>query len=215
MHPAFAAASRALAVLRRTRSLRTGPSGPTAPPPCSAGPWPTRANARLRPARPWSRRPARLRRYGSRSFRRRSYLVRGKQVPGGIDRVRGEVEAECVALGRPCAGPRSTSVAREADRRHSADATPNSPAWPLVFCSRRSPHGRGSSPRRRIPRPGSGSARRTRPAPARLSSCRRLSSRGSIRAAKSSMLVNGPPRSRSSTSASIAFSPTPLSAPSA
>src|SRR5205085_682030 len=53
------------------------------------------------------------------------------------------------------------------------------------------------------------------PPPARLSSWRRLSRRGSIRAAKSSRLAKRPLSWRSSTSCAIAFSPTPFRAPKA
>ena len=97
----------------------------------------------------------------------------------------------------------------------AAAPPPNRPCWPLVALLGRARRmgenrlGRGEDRRAvrrdRVECAGRGKALDLAP----------VSSRGSIRSAKSSSDLNGPFASRSATSASIAFSPTPLSAPSA
>ena len=144
-------------------------------------------------------------------------LVGGEQVALGVDRVGGEIEAERVALGGHALGQGPAGVGRKADRRDRVRAAAAEQAvlaaGPLVV-------GRGGMGEDGL---GRGMDRRAvalrivsnAPAAARLSSWRRLSRRGSTRAANSSRLANGPLAARSATSDSIAFSPTPLSAPSA
>ena len=155
----------------------------------AAAPWPTCASARPRPARPSSpttgrRRPARHRG----EFGEAPHLVRGEQMPLGIDRMGGEIEAEGVALGRHPLGQRPARVARQADRGDAGLGRRRRTGRPARWSAGRAPrrHGRGSSRPRRRPPARSGLSASNAPAPARLSSWRRLSSLGSIRSAKSS-----------------------------